>query len=168
MIFYESKSQSPLGILSIIGDSQSLLGLFFRLPDLEDWLAKQPRFRNAGVSWNSKNALNQSAIEQLNQYFSGNRKAFTIPLQLYGTPFQTNVWKTLQKIPYGITWSYQRLAREVGNSLAMRAAGSANGRNPIPIIIPCHRVIRKNGNIGGYSSGIPIKRWLLKHEGIKV
>jgi methylated-DNA-[protein]-cysteine S-methyltransferase len=102
----------------------------------------------------------------LNEYFEGKIKTFSLPLHLHGTPFQIQIWKALQKIPHGKTWSYQQLAMEAGNPRAMRAAGSANGRNPLPIIIPCHRVIRKNGDIGGYSSGLSIKKWLLAHEGI--
>jgi methylated-DNA-[protein]-cysteine S-methyltransferase len=110
--------------------------------------------------------LNKKVSQQLSDYFEGKLMEFSIPVQLSGTAFQVRVWNALQKIPFGVTWSYQQLAAEAGNPRGMRAAGSANGRNPLPIIIPCHRVIRKNGDIGGYSSGLSIKRWLLRHEGI--
>jgi len=168
MILFESKIQSPLGMLAIICDSQNVIGLFFRKSELEDWLSVNKNLHGAGLQWDSENSLNKKVAQQLTSYFEGKIKEFSVPVRLIGTAYQVRVWKALQKIPFGITWSYQQLAGEAGNPRAMRAAGSANGRNPLPIIIPCHRVIRKNGDIGGYSSGLPIKRWLLQHEGISL
>jgi methylated-DNA-[protein]-cysteine S-methyltransferase len=168
MTLFESKYQSPIGTLSIICDSQSVIGLFFGKSELEDWLSVNKNLREAGLKWDSINSLNKKVAQQLTNYFVGKTKDFAVPIHLNGTPFQVRVWNALQKIPFGVTWSYQQLAREAGNPRGMRAVGSANGRNPIPIIIPCHRVIRKNGDIGGYSSGVTIKRWLLRHEGIRL
>jgi methylated-DNA-[protein]-cysteine S-methyltransferase len=168
MTIFESKIQSPLGKFSIIGNSRKVIGLFFKISELEDWLSQDEYFEGVSLKWNTEDSLNKEVAQQLNKYFAGKIKKFSLPLHLHGTPFQLLVWKALQKIPYGKTCSYQQLAREVGNPRAMRAVGSANGRNPIPIIIPCHRVIRKNGDIGGYSSGVSIKNWLLAHEGVRL
>lgn len=102
---------------------------------------------------------------QLEEYFSRKRKKFEIPLDITGTDFQLKVWKELSKIPYGKVLSYKEVARKVGGTSYVRAVGRANGHNPVPIIIPCHRVIETNGKIGGYSGGIGIKEKLLELEG---
>lgn len=106
----------------------------------------------------------QKTIDQLHDYFSGKRKQFDLPIALTGTVFQKSVWNALTKIPYGETWSYQQLATAINHPCAYRAVGSANGKNPISIIIPCHRVIRARGDLGGYASGIDKKRQLLQLE----
>ena len=98
---------------------------------------------------------------------NGKRKNFTIPLNPKGTPFQKKVWKELLKIPYGEVISYQELAKRVGNIKAQRAVGGANNKNPIPIFIPCHRVINKNNKLGGYALGLDIKKYLLELEELK-
>ncbi|MDR8390109.1 methylated-DNA--[protein]-cysteine S-methyltransferase [Aliifodinibius sp. S!AR15-10] len=102
---------------------------------------------------------------QLREYFEGKRKTFDLPLQPEGTEFQQRVWKVLSNIPYGTTITYQELAEKLGNPDSIRAAGRANGQNPLPIVIPCHRVIGANGKLVGYSGGIDRKKWLLKYEG---
>ena len=104
--------------------------------------------------------------KQLTQYFAGDRKKFDLPFDLTGTPFQVKAWKTLTRIPYGKTISYGEQAKAMRKTKAFRAVGSANGKNPIPIIIPCHRVIASNGGLGGYSLGLKMKRQLMKLEGI--
>ena len=106
----------------------------------------------------------QETISQLNEYFIGKRKEFTIPLLLIGTEFQKNVWETLIKIPYGKTISYLGLAKKVRDEKAVRAVASANGANSIGIIIPCHRIIGTNGDLVGYGGGLPVKKRLLKLE----
>jgi len=104
----------------------------------------------------------------VDDYFAGKPASFeALPLDLQGSPFQLRVWQELQKIPRGETVSYQELAKHIGRPRAARAVGQACGANPIPILIPCHRVIAANGSLGGYSSGLERKRWLLKHEGAK-
>lgn len=105
------------------------------------------------------------AREELDAYFAGSLHAFTLPLDVRGTPFQQRVWQALRAIPYGMTWSYAMLAASIGQPHACRAVGNANGRNPLPVIIPCHRVIRTGGDPGGYSAGLDIKRFLLALEG---
>ena len=103
-------------------------------------------------------------VEQLEAYFAGSRQAFDVPLDLAGTEFQRSVWAGLLEIPYGETMSYGELARRVGRPGASRAVGLANGRNPVAIIVPCHRVIGANGTMTGYGGGLDRKVWLLDHE----
>ena len=101
-------------------------------------------------------------------YFSRIEKDFDIPLDLQGTPFQLTVWQALRKIPFGETRSYSELAEAIGNPNGVRAVGSAVGRNPVLIVVPCHRIIQKNGGLGGFSAGLPLKKQLLQHERIKL
>lgn len=108
------------------------------------------------------------AARELDEYFAGKRLKFTVPLDLQGTPFQLQVWSTLRKIPFGKAVSYGEEARMLGKPKAARAVGSANGRNPIPIIVPCHRVVAGDGSLGGYSAGLTMKRKLLALEGVSV
>ncbi len=111
------------------------------------------------------NALLDKALEQIRQYFAGKRRVFDLPISFHGTNFQERVWQQLLNVPFGKTASYQDIARRVGNSLAVRAVGAANGRNPISLIVPCHRIIGHNGKLVGYGGGLWRKEWLLKHEG---
>lgn len=106
-----------------------------------------------------------AAARQLREYFAGTRRAFDLPLRLQGTPFQQRVWRELCEIPYGETWSYAELARRIDKPSASRAVGLANGRNPVAILVPCHRVIGADGSLTGYGGGLERKRWLLAHEG---
>jgi methylated-DNA-[protein]-cysteine S-methyltransferase len=103
---------------------------------------------------------------QLEEYFAGARRDFDLPMRFAGTDFQRLVWKHLTDIRYGETLSYGELARRIGNPNASRAVGLANGRNPIPILVPCHRVIGADGSLTGYGGGLERKRWLLAHEGL--
>ena len=112
--------------------------------------------------------IGKKAIAQLQEYFEGKRFDFDLPLSFQGTDFQQKVWSELCRIPYGETISYHELARRVGNEKAYRAAGNANGKNPICLIIPCHRVIQANGNLGGYAYGSEVKGFLLELEKSKM
>ena len=118
----------------------------------------------------SSNALKKqtsliyNAVTQLREYFEGKRTQFDLPLRPQGTAFQQSVWQALLKIPYGKTCSYQDIAIEINNPKAVRAVGGANNKNPIIIVIPCHRVIGKNGSLVGYGGGLDIKEYLLNHE----
>lgn len=109
-------------------------------------------------------ALLEKAERQLLEYLEGKRSRFDLPLEFQGTAFQKRVWAELGKIPYGRTWSYQELARRVGSPKAVRAVGSANGKNPVCIFVPCHRVVRATGKMGGYTGGIDKKAFLLDLE----
>ncbi len=112
----------------------------------------------------TENPIIQTALTQLSEYFKGERQTFSVPFQLQGTPFQQRVWQGLLTIPYGQTLSYGELAQRIGAPRAYRAVGNANRLNPIPIIVPCHRVIQANGQLGGYASGVHIKQFLLTLE----
>lgn len=109
-------------------------------------------------------SIMHEAKKQLEEYFNGERKDFSLPISLEGTPFQKSVWQALQEIPYGTTKSYQEVATIVGNRNSVRAVGGANHHNPISIIVPCHRVIGKNGTLVGYGGGLDVKAFLLKLE----
>ena len=111
-----------------------------------------------------ENVYTQQAETEVGEYFRGTRKEFSVPLDSPGTEFQKTVWKALQNIPYGTTVSYETIARAIGSEHSVRAVGTANGANRIAIIVPCHRVIRKDGTLGGYGGGLERKRWLLEHE----
>ncbi len=141
--------QSPLGPLSLFEEAGALVSLDFG-----------PLDRAA-----HKTDLLVEASVQLQQYFAGQRKVFTLPLRPQGTPFQKQVWQQLLLIPYGQTLSYGRQAAALGRPTAARAVGGANGKNPLPILIPCHRVIAADGSLGGYSSGLKTKEFLLSLEG---
>ena len=108
--------------------------------------------------------LLKKAAAQIEEYLAGRRKKFALPLAMYGTEFQMDVWRALQSIPYGETRSYKEIAEQIGRPKAVRAVGMANHRNPISIIVPCHRVIGSNGDLVGYGGGLPLKRYLLELE----
>ncbi|HVI00310.1 MAG TPA: methylated-DNA--[protein]-cysteine S-methyltransferase, partial [Enhygromyxa sp.] len=114
----------------------------------------------------SRHSILRKAAVQLEQWFAGERQAFDLPLAAAGTGFQRTVWSALQAIPFGQTRSYGQLAIDLGRPQASRAVGAANGRNPIPIVVPCHRVIGQDGSLTGYAGGLAAKRWLLAHEGV--
>lgn len=114
--------------------------------------------------WRFEHGLKSEAVRQLMAYFRGELRQFDLPLSLDGTPFQRTVWESLQEIPFGETVSYGDIARRIGRPKAVRAVGGANGRNEIPIVIPCHRVIGCSGRLTGFGSGLPIKVALLEHE----
>ncbi|MEY4365362.1 MAG: hypothetical protein RLZZ305_706 [Actinomycetota bacterium] len=105
-----------------------------------------------------------TAVRQLREYLAGHRTTFDLSLDLRGTVFQVAVWRSLARVPFGCTSTYAEQARSVGRPRAVRAVGSANGRNPVPIVLPCHRIIASDGTLGGYSGGLDVKEWLLGHE----
>ena len=116
---------------------------------------------------NSSSVLDECII-QLTEYFEGTRTKFNLPLNPTGTEFQKVVWEELQNIPFGTTISYRDMAKRLGNPKVIRAAAAANGKNPIPIIIPCHRVIGSDGSLTGYAGGLKRKKWLLEHESLQI
>ncbi|MCL1937929.1 MAG: methylated-DNA--[protein]-cysteine S-methyltransferase [Candidatus Azobacteroides sp.] len=141
---------SPVGRLKIQVENNALIGL--RLCDCEE----------TGIP--SFHPVIRQTSAQLDEYFGGKRRSFDLPLATQGTLFQQQVWNVLQQIPYGKTISYAQLAERVGHPKACRAVGTANGKNPIAIIIPCHRVINANGQLGGYAYGLEMKKYLLNLE----
>lgn len=119
---------------------------------------------SAPASWKADGQRLSPFISQFSEWFSGQRQQFDLPLSQHGTAFQRQVWQALMQIPYGTTCSYADIAERIGNPKAVRAVGLANGRNPLPIIVPCHRVIGRDGSLTGYAGGLERKRWLLAHE----
>ena len=146
---------SPVGPLHIEGDGESVTGLY--LPDHKGWTGPVASSRVSDVAF-------RDVREQLAEYFAGERQEFNVPLRPEGTPFQRTVWQELERIPFGETITYAELARRIGNPSASRAVGAANGKNPISIIIPCHRVIGAAGALTGYGGGRATKEWLLEWE----
>jgi methylated-DNA-[protein]-cysteine S-methyltransferase len=147
---------SPLGSIRLDANESALLGVYF-----------------AGQKWeplaghhrpNSTNPILQLAVEQLNAYFMGRMTQFDLPLETTGTEFQKQVWREIATIAMGQSLSYGQIAKRIGSPLAARAVGAATGRNPIGIIIPCHRVMGGSGALTGYAGGLEKKRWLLAHE----
>ena len=147
---------SPIGPLLIAGDAEAVTQISFPRNG-------KPIKPLAGWTESAKGPVGE-AIRQLREYFSGRRRDFDLPLAFAGTAFQKSVWRQLQEIPYGETISYGELAKRVGNPKASRAVGSANGKNPIPIVVPCHRVIAAGGKLGGFGGGLPTKQSLLDLE----
>ena len=155
---------TPLGPMTAIADEQALHLLeFVDRRGLEREIERLRARLKAGIAPGRTAPIVQ--IEQeLKDYFAGSSLTFLTPLARGGSPFQNAVWDALLTIPPGETWSYRQLARAVGRPLAVRAAGTANGANQLAFVIPCHRVINANGELGGYAGGLPRKRWLLEHE----
>jgi methylated-DNA-[protein]-cysteine S-methyltransferase len=148
---------SPVGPLLLAADDAHLRVLEFETP-------AHP-VRRGGDWREGRNAIIDAAHAQLDEYFAGRRRDFDLPLSPQGTHFQRGVWWALADIPYGTTISYATLATRVGKPTATRAVGAANGRNPLSIVLPCHRVIGANGSLTGYGGGLPIKTFLLSLEG---
>ena len=145
----------PLGRMFVQGDGQLVTGLF--MPQHKGWRGPDPSWRRSDVPFTA-------VREQLAEYFAGERQQFDVPLKLAGTPFQQHVWRELVRIPFGTTITYAQLAQRVGKPTASRAVGHANARNPIAIIVPCHRVIGADGKLTGYAGGVDNKQWLLAWE----
>ena len=154
MIYY-THYKTPIGNIRLRACDDGLIAV--------DHINQQ---ESLGESWiqNSKQPLLQQALIELEEYFQGIRQKFTIPLAPRGTEFQLQVWQALQTIPYGETVSYSDIANKIKRPKAVRAVGAANGRNPLSIFIPCHRIIGKNGNLTGYAGGLDNKLVLLAHE----
>ena len=154
---------SPVGPLTLAADRAGAL-VYLGFQDNEPRPRILERLDREGLLGTDPVPL--AAVEiQLDAYFRGTRRTFDLPLAPRGTPFQQRVWAELQRIPFGTTISYGELARRLGNPLLTRAVGTANGANPIGIIIPCHRVIGADGSLTGYAGGLPMKQALLSHEG---
>lgn len=146
--------ESPLGVLRLVGSARELTGVY---------LPVQAGPADAAVTPGTTPLLERVAA-QLGEYFAGERTSFDVSLAPRGTAFQARVWDALTAIPYGELRSYGELARMLGRPAASRAVGTANAKNPISIIVPCHRVIAASGELTGYAGGLPAKRWLLDHE----
>ena len=142
--------KTPIGTARIVGDDEGISSITV-LDSEEESSTQIP-------------ACLKDCVNQLKEYFQGERTSFNLNLNPQGTSFQKEVWSALQQIPYGTTKSYLKMSKEMGNVKAIRAVASANGKNPLWIVIPCHRVIGSDGSLTGYAGGLWRKRWLLEHE----
>lgn len=149
--------QSPLGQMILQANERGLTGA---------WFDQQTTLPAELGEQSNDHLILQQAVTELEEYFSGNRQQFDVPTDAQGTDFQRQVWSTLKTIPFGDTWSYQDMAVAIDNPKAVRAVGLANAKNPVSIIVPCHRVIGKNGKLTGYAGGVERKEKLLVLEGV--
>jgi methylated-DNA-[protein]-cysteine S-methyltransferase len=149
--------ESPIGQLVLSRREDALSGIAF---------SDSKKAPEIGLSWSRDDGAFARVAEQLSAYFAGELTRFELDLAPQGTVFQQRVWAALQRIPYGATTTYGKLAQSLGDPRSTRAVGLANGRNPIPIVIPCHRVIGADGGLTGYGGGMHRKQWLLAHEGL--
>ena len=145
---------TPIGRLRLVSNGEHLVRIEF--PN---------QYAPEDTDEASKDAVLEAASSQLREYFKGRRRDFDLPLDTAGTQFQRRVWRALREIPYGQVRSYRELADSIGAAKAVRAVGAANGRNPLPIVVPCHRVIGSNGQLTGFAGGLAAKETLLKLEG---
>jgi methylated-DNA-[protein]-cysteine S-methyltransferase len=150
---------SPLGVLLLASTDRGLCGLYF----------EEHKYFNGTQGWRRDDAQPHllTTARQLDEYFNGQRRQFDIALDMPGTVFQCAVWSELMRLPFGTTTTYQTIAHRIANPRAIRAAGTAIGRNPVSIIVPCHRVVGTSGALSGYAGGLDRKRYLLAHEGFK-
>ena len=148
---------SPIGELLLVADDSALVGLYFSGCD---------HVPEASGQWErrARHPILQEAAKQLQEYFSESRQSFSVPLRLEGTDFQQKVWQEIARVPYGETVTYTELAKRAGAPSAVRATGTATGRNPLAIIVPCHRVVGKNGTLRGFAGGLETKEQLLRRE----
>jgi methylated-DNA-[protein]-cysteine S-methyltransferase len=157
VIYYYKQIKSPIGILTLVAREKSLTGVFWGNDDARRvWLS-------AGLA-DERHSVLVDAERQLNEYFDGTRKTFSLKLALMGTEFQNKVWRAVLKIPFGETRSYGQIAKQVGSARAMRAVGAANGKNSLCIVVPCHRVVGAAGIATGSGIGLDCRRFLLAHE----
>lgn len=148
-MIYQDSFNSPIGVVTVSSnDGLTICDIAF-----------------AQAKTNQSSPVTATAKQQLQEYFAGSRREFDLPLNPHGTVFQRAVWQHLQQVPYGNTQSYGDIAAALANPKAVRAVGAANSRNPIAIVIPCHRIIGANGTLTGYAGGLDKKAWLLQHEG---
>jgi methylated-DNA-[protein]-cysteine S-methyltransferase len=157
VMIYFTTYESPIQTLQLVSDGQSLIGLY---------MMSEKHSLQQQSDWVEDDAIAPfpETKQQLNEYFAGTLTEFDLPIQLHGTEFQQKVWEVLKTIPYGTTMSYGELAKQLNQPNASRAVGLANGKNPVSIVVPCHRVIGANGKLTGYGGGIERKQWLLSHE----
>jgi methylated-DNA-[protein]-cysteine S-methyltransferase len=157
-----SRYEAPIGPLVLAAEGDALLALEFQ--HRSKGIRARMKAANPGAEV-EEGTLSKKIASELEAYFGGDTRALDrVEVRTAGTPFQREVWATLRRIPAGQVWSYQQLARAVGRPKASRAVGSANGANPVALVVPCHRVIATGGKLGGYGGGLHLKEWLLRHE----
>jgi len=149
---HRTRVGTPIGVLTLIASRRGLQRLL--------WPEEPP----PPLALDDRNGVLTLAAEQIQAYFDGRLTAFDVPLDLAGTPFQLQAWRALARIPYGATVSYSAQADGIGHPTAARAVGAANGRNPVPVVLPCHRVVGADGSLTGFGGGLHVKRALIDHE----
>ncbi len=160
-ILYSSTVDSPVGPLTIVASDAGLRAVLWSTDDDK----RVPLEAIEGDSSGDEHPIVAATARQLEEYFAGDRRDFDMPLDPAGTEFQQSAWMALRSIPYGSTVSYGEQAAQMGDKRKARAVGAANGRNPISIIVPCHRVVGSKGALTGFAGGVDNKEWLLRHEG---
>jgi methylated-DNA-[protein]-cysteine S-methyltransferase len=158
-MYHTTTIDSPVGELRIIASERGLRAILWGAEDVARIAAIDD-----GDLVEERTPLLDEAVRQLQEYFAGTRRDFDLPLDPAGTPFQQSAWNVLRTIPYGKTMSYGEQARRLGDPNKARAVGAANGKNPLSIVVPCHRVIGSSGELTGFAAGIDVKSWLLDHE----
>jgi methylated-DNA-[protein]-cysteine S-methyltransferase len=157
MAYFYSSMPSPVGLLTLVSQQDKLVAIL--------WENDRPlRVKLGEMQHAPHSALLMETVKQLQEYFQGKRQQFDLPLRLHGTVFQQQVWQALQGIPFAGTRSYSQIAQQIGNPKAVRAVGAANGRNPLSIVVPCHRVIGQQGQLTGFAGGLAAKKYLLALE----
>jgi len=158
LTFSRRTCEAPFGVVTVIGSD---LGIRFVIFSND---AHPKPLEKLHISDTEIHGFVNAAITQLEEYFAGSRRDFELPLDLHGTQFQVAAWNALAEIPYGRTASYGQQAASIGRPKAVRAIGGANGRNPVAIVLPCHRIVGADGSLTGFGGGIAVKKWLLDHE----
>ncbi len=156
---WKTKFSTPIGELTLVASSRGIAFLYWNGQDHFEAIEEDEKNAPAHLKEGRK---------QLLEYFAKRRTNFDLPLDLQGTSFQKTAWRALQKIPHGKTWTYQQQAEWMGDAKKARAVGAANGQNPVAIIVPCHRVIGKNGKLTGFAGGLNVKQYLLELEGLSL
>lgn len=156
--FARTRLHTPFGELTVVASGVGVRYVMFEND------AHPKSFANMSIVDDPRHPIISVAVQQLNEYLAGQRTSFDVPLDIVGTDFQLQAWHALAKIPFGDTVSYAKQAASIGRPTATRAIGAANGRNPVVIVLPCHRVIGADGSLTGFGGGIGVKKWLLEHE----
>ena len=157
-VFSRGTFEAPFGVLTVVGSDLGIRYVMFNND------AHPKPLERLHISDSEIHDSVNDAITQLDEYFNGSRRDFELPLDLQGTEFQVAAWNALADIPYGRTASYGQQAASIGRPKAVRAIGGANGRNPVAIVLPCHRIVGADGSLTGFGGGIEVKKWLLDHE----
>ena len=158
LTFARARLQVPFGELTVVASDKGVRYITFEND------AHPKSFQNMSVMDDASHPVVARTVAQLHEYIKGTRRTFDVPLDLVGTEFQVQAWSALAKVPYGTTASYAQQAASIGRPKATRAIGAANGRNPVVVVLPCHRIVGADGSLTGFGGGLPVKKWLLDHE----
>ena len=156
--YFRSTVKAPFGTLTVVASERGVRYCMF------DNESHPKQLDGLNITDDASHPSLTKAVQQVEEYLAGVRLKFDLPLDLHGTEFQQQAWRSLAQVPYGKTWSYAQQAAWIGRPAATRAIGAANGRNPVAVILPCHRIIGANGALTGFGGGLPVKQWLLEHE----